>query len=174
PTKTPKTIDLTLLGPVRKTMLGIYTLEGDTLKVCMVIDPDRVNQRPTAFVTKAGVMQVIVTAKRQPPEKVGEIRQWEAHTEREGVWGVALSPDGRRVLSCGDDGSVALWNLTTGEEIWRSQIKPLGLRWAFFRLRAVAFSPDGRSALVACYDNTVRLLDATTGKEIRRFEGHRA
>ncbi|HJZ53449.1 MAG TPA: TIGR03067 domain-containing protein, partial [Gemmataceae bacterium] len=70
PTKTPKTIDVTLLGPIRKTMLGIYALDGDTLKVCMAIDPDRTDQRPTDFVTKPGVLTVAVTARRLPAPPV--------------------------------------------------------------------------------------------------------
>jgi uncharacterized protein (TIGR03067 family) len=72
PTKSPKAIDIVYLGPVRKIGLGIYTLDGDTLKVCGTLNPDRVDERPKEFATKQGVMRVLVTLERQPPEKDGK------------------------------------------------------------------------------------------------------
>jgi uncharacterized protein (TIGR03067 family) len=71
PTKTPKAIDVTVLGPIRKTMLGIYALNGDTLKICMAMDPDRVDQRPADFATRPGVTTVTVTLRRLPDPPVG-------------------------------------------------------------------------------------------------------
>ena len=71
PTKTPKTFDLTYLSPIRKTALGIYALDGDTLKLCLSINPEQVADRPTEFATKGGGLRILVTLKRQPPEKVG-------------------------------------------------------------------------------------------------------
>jgi uncharacterized protein (TIGR03067 family) len=71
PTKTPKTIDVTLFGPIRKTMLGVYVLDGDTLKICMALDPDRTDQRPTDFATRPGTMTVAVTARRVPDPPAG-------------------------------------------------------------------------------------------------------
>jgi hypothetical protein len=64
PTKTPKTFDAFSVGAVRKTLVGIYTLEGDTLKLCIIYDPERVDQRPTEFTTKAGVLRALVVLKR--------------------------------------------------------------------------------------------------------------
>jgi uncharacterized protein (TIGR03067 family) len=67
--KSPKTIDLVYLGRVRKTLLGIYTLDGDILKLCVSVDPDRAEDRATEFATKPGSLRGIVTLKRQFPEK---------------------------------------------------------------------------------------------------------
>jgi WD40 repeat protein/tetratricopeptide (TPR) repeat protein len=107
------------------------------------------------------------------PPAENEVRRWLAHPRGEGVWGMALSPDGRRALSCGDDRAVRLWEVATGRELWRWDHQVAGPgRWD--RLRRVACSPDGSRVLVAAYDHTVRLLDAATGKELRRFEGHKA
>src|SRR5262249_44252161 len=70
PTKSPKQIDFTTLGEFRKTGLGIYSLEGDTLKLCLSIDPEKVDQRPTEFATKPGEMGLISTSKGLPPTVV--------------------------------------------------------------------------------------------------------
>ena len=50
---------------------------------------------------------------------------------------VAFSPDGRRLASAGDDGTVRLWDPATGAEL-------ATLTGHTGRVTAVAFSPDGR------------------------------
>jgi uncharacterized protein (TIGR03067 family) len=79
PTKTPKAIDLVSLGPIRKTMLGIYSFEGDTLKLCLSFDPQRVDERPTEFATKAGVLRGMVVLRWVGPAPSDEDRL-------QGVW----------------------------------------------------------------------------------------
>jgi uncharacterized protein (TIGR03067 family) len=64
PARSPKTIDFFTLGEYHRTGLGLYLLEGDTLKLCFSIDPERVGDRPTEFATKAGEMRAILTLKR--------------------------------------------------------------------------------------------------------------
>lgn len=53
PTKTPKTVDYAVIdGPTKgKKHLGIYALDGDTVKFCFG-DPD--GARPTEFASKTG------------------------------------------------------------------------------------------------------------------------
>jgi uncharacterized protein (TIGR03067 family) len=67
PAKKPKAIDLTVAsGPSKgKVYHGIYTLEGDTFKICRSIDPDK--DRPTAFATRKGSGLMMVVWKRQKP-----------------------------------------------------------------------------------------------------------
>jgi hypothetical protein len=54
---------------------------------------------------------------------------------------VALSPDGRLALSGGQDGTVQLWETTTGKDLASFPHKE--------QVRGVAFSPDGKLALSA-------------------------
>jgi uncharacterized protein (TIGR03067 family) len=70
PTKAPKEIDFTILGDLKRTGLGIYQLDGDTLKLCLSIDPAKVSERPKEFATKAGEMRVVLTLRRMTPEEV--------------------------------------------------------------------------------------------------------
>jgi WD40 repeat protein len=77
------------------------------------------------------------------------------------VNGVAYSPDGTRLASGSSDGSVRVWNVTTGQEV----LPPL--RGHEDQIYAVAYSPDGRTLASAGDDMTVRVWDATTGQLIR-------
>jgi hypothetical protein len=66
----------------------------------MVLEPEKVSERPTEFSSKGGSMRGIFTLKRQVAEKVGEVRRFEGH--QKWVPRVAFSRDGRRVISSGE------------------------------------------------------------------------
>jgi len=86
-----------------------------------------------------------------------------------GVWGVALSPDGRLLAGGADDGSVWLWETRTGRLLATLQ----GHTDLVF---GVALSADGRMLASGSFDGTVRLWDATSGaclgtlRSDRRYE----
>jgi WD40 repeat protein len=63
---------------------------------------------------------------------------------------IAISPDGRRALSGGNDTILRLWDLTTGREVCRLHGHTMGVTCA-------AFSPDGRRAVSGSDDGTIRL-----------------
>lgn len=58
PTQSPKAIDLKRYG---RTVLGIYELDGDTLKLCVDREPGR---RPTQFKTTPGRNEILHVARR--------------------------------------------------------------------------------------------------------------
>lgn len=79
--------------------------------------------------------------------------------------GLALSPDGRRILSGSSDGSIHLWDLASGK-----QEKVLSGHNG--RIMKLAFSPDGKNAWSGGADRRLRLWDLSTGQLIRTFPDH--
>ncbi len=78
--------------------------------------------------------------------------------------GFAVSPDGKRLLSWGDDRTVRLWDVTTGSELRKLQ--------GHTDKASGVFSPDGKQILTFSPDQTLRLWDVETGKELKKLVGH--
>jgi RNA polymerase sigma factor (sigma-70 family) len=91
-----------------------------------------------------------------------ELRQIGKH--KSGI-AVALSPDGRTLVSSNELEPVRFWNAISGDEL-RQADPASGNPWT------VAFSPDGTKLATAGSDPFIRLLDVATGKEVGRLEGH--
>jgi WD40 repeat protein/S1-C subfamily serine protease len=96
--------------------------------------------------------------------KLVEVAQLRGHTGA--IDGLAVSPDGRRVLSGSCDQTLILWDCDTAHRI-RQFRHPAG------EVTAVAFSPDGGRALSGGEDRIIRLWDLESGETIREFAGHK-
>ncbi|HYB56586.1 MAG TPA: hypothetical protein VEK12_10475, partial [Alphaproteobacteria bacterium] len=69
---------------------------------------------------------------------------------------VAVSPDGKRVLTGSWDYTLKLWDLHLQKEIRT-------LEGHVASVNAVAFLPDGRRGVSASFDQTLKLWDLETG-----------
>jgi WD40 repeat protein/serine/threonine protein kinase len=82
-----------------------------------------------------------------------------------GVNSVAWSQDGTRLASAGQDGTVKVWDATTGQETLTVR-EPSQAVWS------VAWSPDGTRLAAVSLNATVKVWDAASGKETLTLFGH--
>ncbi len=93
---------------------------------------------------------------------------WAHSTESGGseISSLALSPDGKTLLSGGGDRRVRLWDIASG--------KPLALMQGHSeRVAGVAFLPDGKTAISCSPDNTLRLWNLADGTELKSIDTNR-
>jgi uncharacterized protein YjbI with pentapeptide repeats len=76
-----------------------------------------------------------------------------------------FSPDGTQLASASNDGTLRLWDATSGEAL-------MVLRGHENMVWSCAFSPDGTRLASASTDGTLRLWDATSGEGLMVLRGH--
>lgn len=84
---------------------------------------------------------------------------WE-NSHESWVTSVAVRSDGTQILSAGADGMICLWDVPTGNRIWRRPDVEMAL--------SIAFSPDGSTFVTGAADSGIRGRDTATGKELWR------
>lgn len=80
------------------------------------------------------------------------------------VGAVAFSPDGRRLVTGGGDGTARIWDAASGREL--AVLRPHG-GW----VASVAFAPSGDRLITSASDGRVRIWDPATGKLLRNIAG---
>ena len=102
------------------------------------------------------------------PQGEGIARVWNVITGEEvsqvahenGVFSVAFSPDGKSVVSGGQEGKIKVWNAQDGQEIADMSNE------SEYEINVVDFSPDGKYVVSNSNTNTIRVWDAAHGTEI--------
>ena len=80
---------------------------------------------------------------------------------------VRISPDGRYAISSGDDESVLLWDLASGQSIRR-------FSGHGDNVTSVRFTPNGQWALSGARNDKLFLWDVTSGQLVRQFATRRS
>lgn len=83
------------------------------------------------------------------------------------VMDLAFAPDGLRLASCSEDGTVRLWELING-----SCVRVLRGHQAM--VRQVVYSPDGRFLATASHDHSAKVWDTSTGHLVASLEHPKA
>jgi WD40 repeat protein len=78
---------------------------------------------------------------------------------------LAVSPDGSRVATGHNDGSVRLWDAQSGQLMGSFRVH-------VDAVTGIAFSPDGRTVLTGSLDRTAKLVDLATGTVRLDLRGH--
>jgi WD40 repeat protein len=82
---------------------------------------------------------------------------------RTGVARINHGPDGKTLVTQGQDGTICVWDCATGKKQRQFKV-PNGAHH-------FVLSPDGKMILAAHQDNTVQLHDSTTLKSLHKLEG---
>ncbi|MDB9537281.1 WD40 repeat domain-containing protein, partial [Dolichospermum planctonicum CS-1226] len=98
-----------------------------------------------------------------PPGGGGLIRTLEGHDYP--VNAIALTPDGKTVISGSGDNTIKIWDLGTGQE-----------KFTFpghsSSVNAIALTPDGKTVISGSDDKTIKIWDVVTGTEKFTLPGH--
>ena len=164
--------------PLRKHWRSVPEDLADLLETCLAEDPA---ERPADFGEVLERLAPQATAQDEPEERVpdpsrfwaaepaaptitlapGEVARLEGHAGP--VTCVAVSPDGKRILTGSEDRTVRVWDVERRLEL-------RCLPGHKDQVCCVALSPDGSRALSSGTDQTVRLWDVESGVEIRCFD----
>ncbi|MFM7369452.1 MAG: WD40 repeat domain-containing protein, partial [Sphaerospermopsis kisseleviana] len=78
---------------------------------------------------------------------------------------LAVTPDGKTVISGSGDSTIKIWDVVTGSEKFTFEGHS---SW----VNAIAVTPDGKTLISGSYDNTIKIWDLGTGQEEFTLQGH--
>ncbi|MDB9456192.1 WD40 repeat domain-containing protein, partial [Dolichospermum circinale] len=97
------------------------------------------------------------------PPGSGLIRTLEGHSNS--VNAIAVTPDGKTVISGSWDNTIKIWDVGTGTQKFT-------LEGHSDPVNAIAVTPDGKTVISGSWDNTIKIWDVGTGTQKFTLEGH--
>ena len=76
-----------------------------------------------------------------------------------GLYDVTFMPDGKRLVTAGQDGTARVWDVASGQQL-------LTLAGNTSTVTSVSASPDGKRIASSGYDGTLKIWDAAPGREL--------
>jgi WD40 repeat protein len=112
---------------------------------------------------------IVIAWMTEPTRENEESPVWSSPTRhpRGSLWTLSFAPDGRSLVSGGNDGALVLWETGKGIKADLSS-DSLGI------VHCAAFSVDGSTLAVGHGDSSLSLWDVNTGKRRATFTGHSA
>lgn len=104
-------------------------------------------------------------AKRKPAVKTGPWTPTILKEHTKPVVAGAVSPDGTRVVTVGEDGHLCEWDLAAARLIRKFEVQTP---------TAVAFLPDGKSVIVGTESESASLWDLEKQTRVKELPGHRS
>lgn len=134
--------------------IGALALAPDGKKA-YVVDSNPHNLSQSVIVWEAASGKQLLNFQVVPPQpQQGNHTTW--------VICMAVSAEGDHLITGCEDGTMALWDTTTGKKVHHFQGHTN-------LITSVALSADGKHAWSASFDGTTRQWDTKTGKELRSF-----
>src|SRR5688572_18290551 len=105
----------------------------------------------------------------------GAVQIWDVHRNKplflltghaSGVWGLAYSPDGTRIASGDNTGTVKVWDAKTGDALLTLEHSTNS------KIRALVFSRDGRYLASGTQNGIGKIWDTSTGQLLLTLTGH--
>ncbi len=136
------------------------------------IEPVRLPGIVDQVVAARSVLACTLAPEEEPQENEGDIllvrRMYAGIDTRlrghQGVpWRMLFSPDATRLVSCGDDSSMRLWDVTAGKEVAKFPGYGVGGNASVVRGEFAAFSPDCRW-LATAFRGSLILRDPANGR----------
>src|SRR6266568_4891254 len=115
------------------------------------------------FDVAEGIRKAIEKLEEQSPHILSTTQTLEGHTEA--VSSIAISPDGQTLISGGDDNTIKMWNLYTGQLLhtFEGHIEDVS---------TVAISPDGQTLVSGSWDRTIKIWDLYAIQLLDTLRGH--
>jgi len=125
--------------------------------------------------TKSVVNTQVVTSSQFPTNSISQpvsssqiftdvtlIHTLKGHSGK--ITSVAITPDGKYIVSGSSDHQIKMWDLVSGLNIKSFNVKD----W----VDAIAISPNGKYVFAGCFDKTIKILDLTFGDIVATLKGH--
>ncbi|MDB6118936.1 MAG: translocation protein TolB [Verrucomicrobiaceae bacterium] len=140
-------------GTTRKSLRVLVDIEGKASAMAFSADG-------TSLFVAAGDAGVSGVAYQFNVADGKLVRKFAGHTDA--LYALAISPDGKQLVTGGYDQKIKLWDLATGKE-------KATLKGHNGCINALAFRPDGKVLASASADRTIKLWDAIRATRLDTF-----